>query len=243
MCEGGEGGHEVCEADRLSDSAAGGDSRGPLHEQGYAVASFEDVGLMAPEDAAGVVSQTLQKGEVGLGRASVVGGEDEDRIVELSRRLQSVEDGADEVVDLHDEVGIGVEPGCTLECRRWGDGGVRSCQGQVEEEGLSGAFGVVYVFDGLLFQGREDGFQVPVADAGAGSAVAVGLSRVEAVGPAYKGALAHEGVGRVVGRVHPEEGVEAAVERTAGEGGLVAEVVGVGLVDGPSAVGGRPVQS
>ncbi len=72
--------------------------------------ALEDVGLVAAEAAAGIVTAGQQLVEHRLGRTAVVAGDDHQGLIGQSLGIKRIEHLADGRVDLHHEVGVRVEP-------------------------------------------------------------------------------------------------------------------------------------
>ena len=89
------------------------------------MAALVDVGFVAPEVVAGVVTELLQLREVGLWGAAVVTGDDQQRILREALFVEGVHDLSNAVVGLHHEIGVRIQLAFTLPFGGRGDGRVR----------------------------------------------------------------------------------------------------------------------
>jgi len=133
---------EIEQADGMIIGGTAFHLRGPLDEERHAMPTVEDVRLVATEVVARIVAMLGEGLVVGAGRAAVVAGDHDDRVVGDTAFLERGDDLANGVIGLHDEVGIQADAAFALPLLARQDGRVRRVQRQVEEEGFVGC-GVV----------------------------------------------------------------------------------------------------
>ena len=233
----GGGGHEVGEAEELVGRGAGLHAGGPADQERDAVTAVENVGFVAAEKVGGVVTFGEEAGEIGLRRAAVVAGDDDEGIVGEALFFEFVQQLADGVVGLHDEVGVVIEAAFALPFLGGNDGGVGGGEGEIEEEGFAGprvsgaGFDVV---DGFGGEGGQDIFDFEIGGGGTAAAFALGAAEEHGEilfdGREFGDAVVlDEGVGdHVEGGADAEVVVEADGVGAVGNGLGVVHVVDLG---------------
>ncbi len=224
---GGGGGHEVGEGGGLVDKARG-DCSGPAGDEWDAVAAFPLVAFHTAPGFGSVVLVVFAHLDDGGDFGAVVAGEEDEGVLGQAEVVDFFDDGADDVVELGDEVAVGAGVGFALEVFA-GDGGeVDGLGGVEEEEGFSGVLGVVGFeeLQGFVEEDHVDFLDVEVGGDEAGAEVfGVGVfgevGFVERAGGwDWDAIVLDEGVEPIGGGAAggAEEVVEAAVDGGVGDG-------------------------
>ena len=231
----------------MADELGTGGSRfyftGPAGEKGHAVAAVPDVGLVAAELRAGEVALFFEGGCVGLRRAAVVGGEDDERVGGEAVFVEGGENVSDDGVGLHDEITVGAEAAFALPLGRRENRRVRRRERDVEEKRLpgfrgGGVFGDVA--DGLTLEawehldGRETFDDAVVFDE-AGHRAGVGAAP-EVIEAARDGTADDTGADREAGVAHLRFFRGCGGCRCSWRGRTLGEKSEVPLADGGSGV-------
>ncbi len=214
----GERGHDVGLRDELAAGTAGFHGTGPAHDEGHAMPAFPRVSLVTAQRAAGMVALLFEIADADVGRAAVVAGEDDERVVGGTALIECGEHAADDGIGLHDEVGVEIEPALVLPLgihRQWR---VRRGEGHVQQEGLRRLRLALDEGHGLVAERGKDALEHPILQSGAALAGLIGfevLLRQKLGRDAERAIVLDEAVGRPVRHVGAEVAVEAARGRPA----------------------------
>ena len=130
----GTGGEEIDVTDKLRVRGCGFDLSRPAGEERHAVAALPDVGFVAAELRAGEVAQFLEAGRVGLRRAAVVGGENDEGVFGEAVSVEGGENFSNDGVGLHREIGVGAKAAFALPLGRRENRRVGRRERDVEEK-------------------------------------------------------------------------------------------------------------
>src|SRR6187431_2882264 len=86
----------------------------PANDERHAVSALEDVGLRTAKDMTGAMAQLLQLGKVDERRATVVAGNNQERVVSQTIVVERLEELAQAMVVLEDKVGVVIEAALSL---------------------------------------------------------------------------------------------------------------------------------
>ncbi len=150
----GERRQEVGQFDRRFLDAWSVDLVRPVQDERDAVATFVDIGFGSAEPGVAVVSEaggissavgrTIGPYVLGFARfpgvpkATVIRGDNQQRVGQLPAPLEGVDDSLDEIIGLHHEIAIGPGLAFAAEGGTGGDGQVGASQRKVEEQRLVG---------------------------------------------------------------------------------------------------------
>lgn len=132
-----EGSQKIELADQLIGDAAGFHLARPADQKRHAVSAFVEICLVAAIDMAGVVTGGEKLVYFRGRRATVVRGEDDERVVGETVPIERVEDVSHVTVDLQNEIGVGIDTALALEFGQRHDGRMGRGQRDVSKEGVA----------------------------------------------------------------------------------------------------------
>src|SRR5438093_1030614 len=108
------GGEQIGEADELIAGSAGLDTAGPADDERNAMPALKNIRLGSAEMVARVVSLGGQFVELRLRRATVVTGENYQRVFGKTCPVERSQNLAETRIDLHHEIAVRIEPAFAL---------------------------------------------------------------------------------------------------------------------------------